>query len=76
MQIGMARVSVANERFVMTAARAQWARPATVAIVFGVDMSATQKISLLFTINTGRDVAERVLIGIDKPMARRNITPR
>ena len=39
-------------------------------------MPALQKILLLFAIDAGRDVTERVSIGIDEPMAGCDVTRR
>ena len=70
----MACVTVADECFVMAAAGAQGPCPATVAIVFGPDVAALQKIGLLGFIDASGNVSQRVGIGVDKTVARRDIS--
>ena len=57
----------------MAAAGAQRTRPAGLAIVFIIDVAAIQEIGLLFAIDTGGDIPQRVSIGIDKAVARRDV---
>src|SRR5215831_2938384 len=73
MQIRMTGVSVADVRFVMAAARAERTREAGVAIVLGIDVTAIEKSLLPGAIDSGRDIPERVRIGIDEAMAGRDI---
>ena len=40
---------------------------------FAVDVAAVEKVVLLLAIDAGGDVAQRVRVGIDKAMARRDI---
>src|SRR5580704_15899045 len=72
----MLGVSVAHESFVMATAGAQRPRPAGVAIVFGIDMAAAQKVGLLLAIDAGGDVSQGMRVGIDEAMTRRNIARR
>src|SRR5215831_12182040 len=76
MQIRMTGVSVADVRFVMAPAGAERAREAGVAIVLGIDVTAIEKSLLPGAIDSGRDIAERVGIGIDEAMAGRDIARR
>ena len=59
----------------MAAARAQWPRPAGMAIVFGVDVASREKALLFRAIHSARNIAQRMLAGIDETMARRNALP-
>ena len=72
----MARVAIAHEGFVMAAAGAQRPRPAGVAIVFGTDVAAPQKIALLRFVDARGNVSQRVRIGIHKAMARSDVSRR
>ena len=74
MQIGMARVSIADESLVVAPAGAQRTGPAGVAIVLTIDMAAVEKVRLLFAVYSGRDIAQRVRIGIHKAVAGRNVS--
>src|SRR5213078_2644477 len=60
MQVRMTGVSVVYVGLVMTTAGAQRARPAGVAIVFGVDVAALQEIGLLRAIDAGGDIPHGV----------------
>ena len=73
-KIGMTRVSVTNKRFVVASAGAQRASPAGVTIVLGIDVAPPDKVRLFGAIDSSRDVPQRMGIGIDKPMAGRDIT--
>ena len=61
-QVRVTGIAIAHERFMMAPSGADRARPASMAIVFGVDMSAVEKVGLLFAIDSGGDVAQRVRV--------------
>src|SRR5437879_1635569 len=69
----MAGVAIVYVGLVMTASRTQGTRPAGVAIVLGIDVAAAQEVRLLLAIDAGRYVSDRVHVGIDEAMARRDI---
>ena len=46
------------------------------AIVFGIDVAAAQKIGLLLAVDAGRDVSQRVRVGIHETMAGRDVARR
>ena len=75
-QIRVAGIAVADECFVVASAGAQRSRKATAAIVFCADVAAGEKVALFGAIDAGRDVAERVRIGIDEAVAGRDIARR
>ena len=72
----MARVAITHESFVMAPASAQRTSPTRLTVVLRIDVAAVQELTLLFTIETGRNMTQRVLIGIDEAMARRDIARR
>ena len=72
----MAGIAIADERLVMASTGAQRTRPTGVAIVLTINMAAIQEVRLLGSVEAGRDVAERVGIGIDKTVAGRNVPGR
>src|SRR5262245_23227321 len=72
-QVGMTGITVPDERFMMTAARADRPGPAGVAGVFGTDMSTIEKVRLFRPIDSRRDVAQRVMIRVHEAMAGRDI---
>src|SRR5215471_4311423 len=73
-QVRMTGVTVANVRFVVTAARAQRACPAGVTVVFRIDVAALEEISLFLPIKAGQDMTQGMRIGIDEPMTGRDIS--
>jgi hypothetical protein len=76
MKIRMASIAIAYVRFVVAATRAQRTRPASMAIVFRINVAAREEIVLLSAIDTGRDVAKRVSIRINEAMAGSDIARR
>src|SRR5262245_41590319 len=76
MQVRVTGVAVAHERLVIAAARAHGPRPARVALRLAGDVSALQETALHIAIHTRGDVSEPVRVGIDKTMARSDVTGR
>lgn len=74
MQVCVAGLSVAHKGFVMASARAKRTSPAAMAFILRVDVAAVKKLFTLLFVDARRDMPESVLIGIDEPMARCNIT--
>ena len=70
----MPRISVPDVCLVMAAAGAQRTRPARLAFVFRVDMSAAQKRFLFLFLDAGRDMPKRVCVRIDESVARRDVS--
>src|SRR5579883_2047968 len=75
-QHGMPRVAVAHERFVMTASRAYGTRPALLASLFPAHVTALEKRRLPRLVQAGGNMTKRMLIGIDKPVTRRQVSGR
>ena len=73
MQIRMTGVPITDKCLVMAAASAKRTGPAGVAIVLTVDVAAIQEVRLLGSIETSRDIAQRVRVRIDKPVTRRQV---
>ena len=61
-QVGMTGITVPDESFVVTSARADRPGPARVAVVFGTDMSAIEEVRLFRAIDSSGDVSQSVLV--------------
>ena len=72
-QVGMTGITVPDESFVVTSARADRLGPARVAVVFGTDMSAIEEVRLFRAIDSSGDVSQSVLVRVHEPMARRDV---
>jgi hypothetical protein len=57
MQVGMTGVTIPDVRFVMTAAGTQGARPASVTVVLGINVTASEKITLFLAVDTRGNMA-------------------
>ena len=72
-EIRVAGVAIADKSLVMATTGTQRPCPATVAVVLAVDPALLQELAPLFHINTCIDMADDVVIRIDKTVARSDV---
>lgn len=72
-KVGVPRIAVAHESFVMAAAGAKRASPTRVTVGLGLNVTAIKKSRLFFLVDAGKNTSQSVLVRVHKPMARRNV---
>src|SRR5262245_55887275 len=76
MQIRVAGVAISDKRLEVTATRAYRPSPARMALRLALDVASLQEVSLHIPVNTRRDMAEPVRVGIHEAMTRRDVAGR
>src|SRR5262245_52033722 len=76
MQVRVPGVAVTDVGFVITTARTDRPRPASVTFSFAMNPAALKEIGLNLAVNSGREMTQFVRVGINETMARGDVARR